>query len=75
MLARFDYMGLVEGTTKGDSNELGKHWTNAYKKHIMFLGSLSVVEEYKTSYVNKCFGGGGWGEAEIWWYIALNEDA
>jgi len=24
VLARFDYMGLVEGTTKGDSNELGK---------------------------------------------------
>jgi hypothetical protein len=24
VLARFDYMGLVEGATKGDSNELGK---------------------------------------------------
>jgi hypothetical protein len=24
VLARFDYMGLVEGTTKGDLNELGK---------------------------------------------------
>jgi hypothetical protein len=23
-LARFDYMGLVEGATKGDSNELKK---------------------------------------------------
>jgi len=24
VLARFDYMGLMEGPTKGDSNELGK---------------------------------------------------
>jgi len=24
VLARFDYMGLVEGATKSDSNELGK---------------------------------------------------
>jgi len=24
VLARFDYMGLVEGATKGDSNEFGK---------------------------------------------------
>jgi hypothetical protein len=30
-------MGLVEGTTKGDSNELGKGWTKAIKKHSVFL--------------------------------------
>lgn len=31
MLARFDYMGLVEGETKGDSNELKKGWRKAIK--------------------------------------------
>jgi hypothetical protein len=33
VLARFNYMGLVEGVTKGDSDELGKGGREVIKKN------------------------------------------
>jgi hypothetical protein len=67
VLARFDYMGLVEGIVEGD--EPRKGWKNAFKSFQCSWGSLCVVKEYyRIGYVSKCLGGG-------FCYIVLNEDA